>query len=105
MRFLILVSFVAASASAQRFSFQWLDALSNEAVANGVSGDGSVIVGWDAGRGAAVRWTIDGGIENIGPPSGGSIAFAVSADGNVIVGELGSAAFRWTRSDGMGQRG
>ncbi len=57
----------------------------------------------------AYRWTSSTGIQDIGVLPGGatdSIAYALSADGNVVVGESGGAfffprAFRWTQSDGM----
>ena len=58
--------------------------------ANGVSADGSVIVGWQdqpTGERTAAKW-VNGVIELILTPSGGfnGEALAVSADGNVIVG-------------------
>lgn len=78
--------------------------------ANGISADGSVIVG--AGNSAdgveATRWTQATGMVSIGDLPGGSVntvAQDVSADGSVIVGNGTSAsgveAFRWTLSDGM----
>jgi uncharacterized membrane protein len=58
--------------------------------ANGVSADGSVIVGWQdqpTGERTAAKW-VNGVIELILTPSGGfnGEALAVSADGNAIVG-------------------
>src|SRR5262245_238648 len=78
--------------------------------ANGVSADGSVVVG-DADyliNREAFRWTSAGGMVGLGDLPGGdfySNANAVSADGSVIVGNSSSAsgleAFRWTSGGGM----
>ncbi|MEB3123258.1 MAG: PEP-CTERM sorting domain-containing protein [Snowella sp.] len=78
--------------------------------ANGVSADGSVIVGSSTsfnGR-KAFRWTESGGMVSLGDLPGGdsfSQANGVSADGSVIVGSSDSVngieAFRWTESGGM----
>ena len=76
--------------------------------ANGISADGSVIVGWSTSaelNGAAFRWTAASGMV----PLGGGSATAVSADGSVVVGwqeriatGTGSMrAFRWTENSGM----
>src|SRR5262249_32636008 len=82
--------------------------------ANGVSGDGSVVVGASlAGSGdifrLAFRWTSAGGMQPLGVTPGSSIseANALSRDGQVIVGVSTSPAsdvgdaFRWTASTGM----
>ncbi|MDR2219574.1 MAG: hypothetical protein LBE24_03230 [Methylobacillus sp.] len=80
--------------------------------ANGVSADGSVVVGDTSVAGYccphAFRWTISDGMQNLGTLGGRiSRAWAVSADGNVVVGGSGigntaySHAFRWTAKDGM----
>lgn len=81
--------------------------------ANGMSGDGSVIAGWSAGdqTGPAVRWTAQTGTVPLGHPPGlpsnSSHAYAVSADGSTIVGDVwhsGGAtleAFRWTEQTCM----
>jgi probable HAF family extracellular repeat protein len=86
-----------------------------------VSADGSVVVGFHGGsvgigydlRGAAFRWTSDGGTVYLGylpSPSGrfSSFATAVSADGSIVAGlsggyvaAVGSEAFRWTSAGGM----
>lgn len=80
-------------------------------VANGVSADGSVVVGRSLlptprSRGEAFRWTSHGGMVGLG--YGGrsfSEATGVNADGSVIVGYSFSAdsaeAFRWTSDGGM----
>jgi uncharacterized membrane protein len=89
--------------------------------AYGVSADGSVIVGFaydpsDPGFGGqGFRWTVDGGLRTLGhlPAAqygGFSLAWAVSRDGSVIVGEASAiveggdaryAPFRWTAAEGM----
>jgi autotransporter-associated beta strand protein/probable HAF family extracellular repeat protein len=64
--------------------------------ANGVSDDGSVIVGFD--NNGAFRWTAATGAVDLGP--GG--AYDVSGDGAVVVGYSNQTqAFRWTASTGM----
>ncbi len=72
--------------------------------AQDVSADGSVIVGygdpigsgWNTYKG--FRWTQAGGMTEIGALNGStrSMAFGVSADGSVVVGDGGQQAFRWT---------
>ena len=83
--------------------------------ARGVSGDGSVIVGWGNAGGLeseAFRWTAQGGLTGLGNVAGGfdSRAAAVSEDGSVVVGQgyapndtggLVLQAFRWTEAEGM----
>ena len=85
-------------------------------IANGVSADGSVVVGYsDAAETGvnyeifeAFRWTQADGLVGLGWLPGGtkfSEAFGVSADGSTIVGVSSSAAgnqaFRWTQAEGM----
>ncbi len=76
----------------------------------GVSGDGSVVVGWADdvnGDQHAFRWTQAGGMINLGNLGGGqSWANGISADGLVAVGSSYLAnhderAFRWTQGGGM----
>ncbi len=78
--------------------------------ANGISADGSVVVGFgfSALGQEAFRWTAAGGMVGLGDLPGGdfqSIAKGASADGAVIVGygesALGQEAFRWTEAGGM----
>jgi probable HAF family extracellular repeat protein len=78
--------------------------------ANGVSGDGSVVVGYGfiASGQEAFRWTSSGGMVGLGDLPGGnfsSFANGVSGDGSVVVGRgtsaSGEEAFRWTSSGGM----
>lgn len=68
-----------------------------------VSADGSVIVGTSrapfGGEDRPFRWTAAGGMVGIGVPSGN--AYAVSADGAVIVGDAGRHAFRWDAAGGV----
>jgi probable HAF family extracellular repeat protein len=97
-----------------------------DGTANGVSDDGSVVVGGsDFGSGReAYRWTAGGGMAPLGDlPGGGfsSEAFAVSGDGSIVVGDGDSGrsttvdvpgqgptdftahqeAFRWDAGGGM----
>lgn len=77
--------------------------------ANGMSADGSVIVGYsgEAFEEEAFLWTAEGGMQGLGKTSDidrFSKARDVSADGTVVVGEIGRVgvgAFRWTHEDGM----
>jgi probable HAF family extracellular repeat protein len=79
--------------------------------ANGVSADGSVVVGTarDGASGnvnRAFRWTASTGIVNLGltPFTSAAAAQAVSADGLVVVGSVSGARvrpFRWTSATGV----
>jgi uncharacterized membrane protein len=80
-------------------------------IARAISDDGNVIVGWlgGANSGRAARWASDIGWVELGQPTNRILksgAFAVSADGAVIVGQAytadaGSGGFVWTERDGM----
>ncbi len=81
-----------------------------ESGANGVSADGSVVVGWAhnaSDQYRAFRWTAAGGMQDLGTLGGWhSAASGVSADGAVVVGWATNAriqyrAFRWTPAGGM----
>lgn len=94
-------------------SFQPLGDLSGGtflSVANAISADGKVVVGYSAsGSGSqAFRWTSTNGMVALGDLPGGafsSFAQAVSADGAVIAGfstsSNGFEAFRWTTTNNM----
>ncbi|WP_277874339.1 MULTISPECIES: PEP-CTERM sorting domain-containing protein [Microcystis] len=84
--------------------------------ANGVSADGSVVVGYSNGGNGfngnlieAFRWTQAGGMVGLGVLSGGIASYAngVSADGSVVVGYsrtgpfTGAEAFIWNSTQGM----
>ncbi len=89
----------------------------NSSRANGVSADGSVVVGRTFRSGGharppiseAFRWTQAAGMVGLGDLPGGnsqSEAYAVSADGIVVVGRDTRSqdrieAFRWTQTGGM----
>jgi probable HAF family extracellular repeat protein len=82
-------------------------------IAQDVSADGSVIVGYGEGENAsgteAFRWTSDDGMVGLGhlPGCSQSWAYGVSDDGSVIVGECYTISnttregFVWTEADGM----
>jgi probable HAF family extracellular repeat protein len=81
-----------------------------ESHSEGISRDGSIIVGGGASAAGyeAFRWTPNGGMVGLGDLPGGtfaSVAAAISADGSVIIGRrrsaLGDEAFRWTSGGGM----
>ena len=79
-----------------------------EGRANGVSADGSIVVGVDSTRGyEAFRWTQSSGMVLLDDQNGRiySEAKAVSADGSIIVGENffvnSIEAFVWTQETGM----
>ncbi len=100
--------------SAVSHAFRWtaatgmVDIASSTAtptIANGVSADGSVVVGGSGFR--AFRWTQATGQQSLGTLGGNSSeAFGVSDDGEIIVGTAKDAngekrPFRWTASTGM----
>ncbi len=97
----------------QQPSLRWLGTLPGGgwSRANGVSADGSVVVGWAtnaAGQWRAFRSTAAGGMQDLGtlPGGYGSAAYGVSADGAVVVGWAENAAgydraFRWMAAGGM----
>ncbi len=78
--------------------------------ANGISGDGKVIVGSSSdgmGGNTAVFWT-DAGIQSLGSTKNSSFAHDASDDGSVIVGSQSSGrnrAFRWTAAGGITELG
>ena len=102
-----VMSVVATASWAQ--SLIWLGTLGGSySEALGVSADGSVVVGISrdaAGQNRAFRWTLSGGIQDLGTLPGNSGAWAVSADGGVVVGAALTdgnwRAFRWTVAGGM----
>lgn len=87
----------------------------SDPVAQAVSGDGSVAVGWvtlPSGARQAFRWTEATGAQPLtgvpGPPAQ-SFASGISSDGWSIAGLIddaaGSNAFRWTPSEGVTKLG
>jgi len=80
---------------------------SSHSEAWGVSGDGSVVVGYatqtEFSGSRAFRWTTASGMEAIAGAT--SYAWGVSGDGSVIVGDIypvvSSKAFRWTAKTGV----
>ena len=80
-----------------------LGALNNgSSRANGISGDGAVVVGWDSatdGTRYACYWDASNTLVPIG--LGVGECYNVNGDGSVIVGVDGQQAFRWTSSVGL----
>lgn len=84
-----------------------------ESFGTDIAFDGRVAVGtaWVDGVPVAFRWTQAGGMSSLGVLRGqtGSVARAVSGNGNVVVGDSGVASgtfpgstpFRWTATTGM----
>ena len=115
------------SPGASRVAYRWtaaggmvslgpLDGSNSQA--NGVSRDGSVVVGYAGFVGrcdlCAFRWAQSTGMMNLGTLDGGfgSVAYGVSGDGSVVVGvsydtadNTVRRAFRWTQAAGMASLG
>lgn len=72
--------------------------------ANGVSGNGTVIVGWDGNPRRAAIWV--GTTETvIGTPGFSSEAWAANFDGTVVTGFHNNELLRWTQPTGVVQLG
>jgi probable HAF family extracellular repeat protein len=112
MRHMLVLLVLLALSSAGRADFVPLGDLPGGtffSIANGVSADGGVVVGY--GRSAsedelAFRWTQAGGMVSLGTLDNSvSRANGVSGDGAVVVGisssNSGDQAFRWTQVGGM----
>src|SRR5437868_2653577 len=104
----LMVSLAASAHGARFFGLGDLPGGTFNSWANGVSADGSVVVGIsESGSGGeAFRWTSGEGMVGLGylsflPFGKNSFARGVSADGSVIVGDSSGQAFRWTSEDGM----
>ena len=109
-----VLSLIATAGWSQ--SITWLGVVANDSYAQGVSADGSVVVGWGSYTTYyngdyytyrnAFRWTASGGMQNLGTMGGNqSEAYGVSANGAVVVGRAQNAnqqwrAFRWSASSG-----
>lgn len=103
---------IGVTCPAQAASFQGLGFLPggmfDGSTANGISADGSVVVGRSRNDEEAFRWTQATGMVGLGTLPGGafsSFALGVSADGSVVVGTTSGSnfgqAFRWTQATGM----
>jgi len=99
-----------ARSSTGEVAFRWTSAtgmsgFGSRSSANDVSADGSVVVGWKEGLSnfEAFRWTEGTGMVGLGTVNGAvqSLAEAVSADGQTVVGRTDTEGFRWTAATGM----
>lgn len=115
--FLVIFSGSAAAQSFDSLGF-FSGASTQNSFANGISADGSTVVGYGNSINGieAFRWTAGAGIEGLGDLAGGfftSHATAVSSDGSVIVGtgydgsgpgfdgDVPNRAFVWTAANGI----
>ncbi len=73
--------------------------------ANGVSGDGSVVVGWDNGSPRKPVFWSGGTMTQIGNLTLGGEAWAASTNGAVITGVYNNQLLRWTQATGPVQLG
>jgi uncharacterized membrane protein len=68
-----------------------------EGYARGISGDGSIVVGYQYEVNSAFKWTVGAtnasALPELSPETSG--AYGISTDGNVIVGSSNSLAVRW----------
>jgi probable HAF family extracellular repeat protein len=108
-----LVSAAGPAASAQTFTGIGFLAGGGSSVVNGISADGSTVVGRATDSTVArraIRWTRDEGMLDLGVLAGATRAeaIAVNADGSVVVGISDDGvqggfrrAFLWTRTGGM----
>ncbi|MGB7317632.1 MAG: autotransporter domain-containing protein [Planktotalea sp.] len=85
-----------------------------DSYANGVSADGSIVVGGSSSAAGffATRWSVGKPVETLGDLAGGkdfSLALDVSDDGKIVVGQsssaIGNEAFRWAEGDPAGMTG
>lgn len=107
----VVLTLLYCNGYAQQATLTWLGTLGGgKSEAQGVSHDGSVVVGVSNkanGSYHAFKWTAANGIQDMGTLGGdGSEATGISSDGSVIVGwsDDSSAiyrAFKWTAIDGM----
>jgi probable HAF family extracellular repeat protein len=75
-------------------------ALFGSSRANGVSGNGSIVVGWDGNPRRAAIWNAAGETV-IGTPGFSSEAWAASFDGSVVTGFQNNQLMKWTQPSGV----
>ncbi len=95
---------VYAGATFQGVGFLTTNPYDFESEAQGISADGSVVVGYSYnqdGYEEAFRWTAGGDIVGLGTGSDESYGYAASTDGSVIVGQVDGQPFRWTSGSGV----
>jgi probable HAF family extracellular repeat protein len=109
---LLLVSPAQLQGQASNGSVTDLGSLgSGNAIAYGVSANGGVVTGDDAGNNRGFRWTAAGGIQDLDPNANDGVVdrpYGISADGSTIVGYYGhypecnpNCAFLWTTAGGF----
>ena len=100
----VLSAAVAMSAHAQSITNIGALPSGSFSVANGVSGDGTTVVGVTGGAvggtGQAFRWSLSTGMVGIATGNEPS-AFAANFDGQVVVGDVGDGAFVWSTAGGL----
>lgn len=108
----IALSFSSYLEGASFIPLGFLRSADNRGRAFGVSDDGAFVGGDSSASGTdfvqqAVRWTVGASVQGLGflPGASRSSAFAMSADGQVLVGVSGGRAFRWTTQSGMADLG
>jgi probable HAF family extracellular repeat protein len=102
------LTLISSPSNADDFSGLGFLPATSISTANGISADGTVVVGYSGLQ--AYRWTESGGMVGLGflPGQTFSNAIGVNADGSVVVGysefhgsSFGRRAFRWTQGGGM----
>ena len=110
------LTFLATSASAAQATLEWLSQPDSLLIPAAVSDDGDTVVGtllpFDSDDQPRVfRHDVTGGLEFLDDAECGTTVSAMSADGQVLVGDVLSCddgtrnAFRWTQTDGFARLG
>lgn len=85
---------------------RWIEPLAGwgDSRAEGISGDGRVVVGYGGPANSTTlgfRWTAESGMILLGGADGSVFPYATSGDGTVIVGRSETHAFLWTELSGV----
>ena len=102
---ILTVSLPTASGIAASFTaLGFLQPSDTTSQAYAVSQDGTWVGGRsDSGFSQAFRWSVAGGMQELGllPGQSSSSVFGISDDGQVLTGSSGSRPFIWSRAQGM----